>query len=124
MKLLRKRDIPEEKYTNAFLGYGPEDSHFVIELTYSKSYLYHLAPVSSKLCILYQDGWLSLLSVILFSDYGVDKYDIGAGFGHFGIAVDDVSLYDLYMNCCPSFFETVFYVSRFYTNFITSWFCF
>uniref|UniRef100_A0A1J3FZD3 lactoylglutathione lyase n=1 Tax=Noccaea caerulescens TaxID=107243 RepID=A0A1J3FZD3_NOCCA len=57
MKLLRKRDIPEEKYTNAFLGYGPEDSHFVIELTYN---------------------------------YGVDKYDIGAGFGHFGIAVDDV----------------------------------
>lgn len=39
MKLLRKRDIPEEKYTNAFLGYGPEDSHFVIELTYSKLYL-------------------------------------------------------------------------------------
>jgi lactoylglutathione lyase len=36
MKLLRKRDIPEEKYTNAFLGYGPEDSHFVVELTYSK----------------------------------------------------------------------------------------
>lgn len=36
MKLLRKRDIPEEKYTNAFLGFGPEDSHFVIELTYSK----------------------------------------------------------------------------------------
>jgi lactoylglutathione lyase len=36
MKLLRKRDIPEEKYTNAFLGYGPENSHFVVELTYSK----------------------------------------------------------------------------------------
>ena len=36
MKLLRKRDIPEEKYTNVFLGYGPEDSHFVIELTYSE----------------------------------------------------------------------------------------
>ncbi|KAM7509555.1 hypothetical protein LguiA_020008 [Lonicera macranthoides] len=57
MKLLRKRDIPEERYTNAFLGYGPEDSHFVIELTYN---------------------------------YGVDKYDVGSGFGHFGIAVDDV----------------------------------
>lgn len=57
MKLLRKRDVPEEKYTNAFLGYGPEDSHFVIELTYN---------------------------------YGVDKYDIGTGFGHFGIAVEDV----------------------------------
>uniref|UniRef100_A0A0D3F3N1 lactoylglutathione lyase n=2 Tax=Oryza TaxID=4527 RepID=A0A0D3F3N1_9ORYZ len=58
MKLLRKRDIPEEKYTNAFLGYGAEDNHFVVELTYN---------------------------------YGVDKYDIGAGFGHFGIAVDDVA---------------------------------
>ncbi|XP_002960285.2 lactoylglutathione lyase GLX1 [Selaginella moellendorffii] len=57
MKLLRKRDIPEERYTNAFLGYGPEDSHFVVELTYN---------------------------------YGVDKYDIGTGFGHFGIAVEDV----------------------------------
>ncbi|KAL9261131.1 putative lactoylglutathione lyase, chloroplastic [Drosera capensis] len=58
MKLLRKRDIPEEKYTNAFLGYGPEDSHFVIELTYN---------------------------------YGVDKYDIGTAFGHFGIVVEDVA---------------------------------
>lgn len=36
MKLLRKRDIAKERYTNAFLGDGPEDSHFVIELTYSK----------------------------------------------------------------------------------------
>ncbi|KAF8033986.1 hypothetical protein BT93_C0301 [Corymbia citriodora subsp. variegata] len=35
MKLLRKRDIPEEKYSNAFLGYGPEDSHFTVELTYN-----------------------------------------------------------------------------------------
>ncbi|KAJ3694526.1 hypothetical protein LUZ60_010006 [Juncus effusus] len=58
MKLLRKRDIPEERYTNAFLGYGPEDSHFVVELTYN---------------------------------YGVDSYNIGSGFGHFGIAVEDVA---------------------------------
>ncbi|KAL6224059.1 hypothetical protein ACLB2K_002915 [Fragaria x ananassa] len=58
MKLLRKRDIAEERYTNAFLGYGPEDSHFVIELTYN---------------------------------YGVDKYDIGTAFGHFGVAVEDVA---------------------------------
>ncbi|XBJ08462.1 hypothetical protein VPH35_013763 [Triticum aestivum] len=57
MKLLRRRDIPEERYTNAFLGYGPEDSHFVVELTYN---------------------------------YGVESYDIGSGFGHFGIAVEDV----------------------------------
>ncbi|KAJ7517888.1 hypothetical protein O6H91_21G044400 [Diphasiastrum complanatum] len=57
MKLLRKRDLPEERYTNAFLGYGPEETHFVVELTYN---------------------------------YGVDKYDLGTGFGHFGIAVEDV----------------------------------
>ncbi|KAE9609145.1 hypothetical protein Lal_00020116 [Lupinus albus] len=58
MKLLRKRDIPEEKYSNAFLGYGPEDSNFTAELTYS---------------------------------YGVDHYDIGTGFGHFGVVVKDVA---------------------------------
>ncbi|KAK8533783.1 hypothetical protein V6N12_047187 [Hibiscus sabdariffa] len=33
MKLCRKRDIPEEKFSNAFLWYGPEESHFVVELT-------------------------------------------------------------------------------------------
>lgn len=58
MKVLRSRDIPEERYSNAFLGYGPETSNFAIELTYN---------------------------------YGVDKYDIGNGFGHFGVAVEDVS---------------------------------
>lgn len=58
MKLLRHRDVPEEKYSNAFLGFGPEDSHFVVELTYN---------------------------------YGVDKYDIGTGFGHFAIATEDIN---------------------------------
>lgn len=27
-----------------------------------------------------------------FTVYGVDKYDIGTGFGHFGIATQDVSI--------------------------------
>ncbi|XP_065631215.1 probable lactoylglutathione lyase, chloroplastic isoform X2 [Quercus suber] len=58
MKLLRKRDIPEDRYTNAFLGYGPEESNVTVELTYN---------------------------------YGVNKYDIGTGFGHFGVAVEDVA---------------------------------
>ncbi|XP_022142112.1 putative lactoylglutathione lyase [Momordica charantia] len=35
MKLLRHRDVPEEKYSNAFLGFGPEESNFVVELTYN-----------------------------------------------------------------------------------------
>ena len=31
MKLLRYRDIPDENYTNAFLGYGDERTHFALE---------------------------------------------------------------------------------------------
>jgi lactoylglutathione lyase len=58
MHVTRERDIPEEKYTNCFLAYGPETTHFAVELTYN---------------------------------YGKDSYDIGSGFGHFGIAVEDVS---------------------------------
>ncbi|PSS10374.1 Lactoylglutathione lyase [Actinidia chinensis var. chinensis] len=57
MKLLRKRDIPEEKYSNAFVGFGTEESNFVLELVYN---------------------------------YGVHKYDIGTGFGHFGIATTEI----------------------------------
>ncbi|OIV89289.1 hypothetical protein TanjilG_27316 [Lupinus angustifolius] len=34
-KLLRQRDVPEEKYANAFLGFGPEESYFAVELTYN-----------------------------------------------------------------------------------------
>lgn len=35
MKLLRTTDRPEQKYSLAFVGYGPEDAHAVIELTYN-----------------------------------------------------------------------------------------
>ncbi|KFM26234.1 Lactoylglutathione lyase [Auxenochlorella protothecoides] len=35
LKLLRSRDVPDEKYSNAFLGYGPEEDHFAFELTYN-----------------------------------------------------------------------------------------
>lgn len=35
MKLLRKRDVPDGKYSLAFVGYGDEDSSTVIELTYN-----------------------------------------------------------------------------------------
>ena len=35
MQLLRKKDYPEGKFTLAFLGYGPEDSHAVLELTHN-----------------------------------------------------------------------------------------
>jgi lactoylglutathione lyase len=35
MQLLRRKDYPDGKFTLAFLGYGPEDTHPAIELTYN-----------------------------------------------------------------------------------------
>ena len=57
MRLLRKQDYPDGKFTLAFIGYGDETDKTVIELTYN---------------------------------WGVDKYDIGDGYGHIAIEVDDV----------------------------------
>ena len=44
MKLLRKQEFPGGKFTLAFVGYGPEESNTVIELTYNwgQSNLYDL----------------------------------------------------------------------------------
>ena len=57
MKLLRRKDYPDGEFTLAFLGYGDESNHTVIELTYN---------------------------------WGVDRYEIGTGYGHIAIEVDDV----------------------------------
>ena len=57
MKLLRKREFPEGKFTLAFVGYSDEADSAVIELTYN---------------------------------WGVEKYDLGSGYGHIAIAVEDV----------------------------------
>jgi lactoylglutathione lyase len=35
MRLLRKTERPEQKYTLAFVGYGPNPEHAQIELTYN-----------------------------------------------------------------------------------------
>lgn len=57
MKLLRRKDYPEGKFTLAFVGYGDESCDSVIELTYN---------------------------------WGVDSYELGGGFGHLALEVDDV----------------------------------
>ena len=57
MKLLRQQEYPSGKFTLAFIGYGNESEHTVIELTYN---------------------------------WGVDHYEIGTGYGHIAIEVDDV----------------------------------
>lgn len=35
MQVLRTTDRPEQKYSLAFVGYGPESDHTVLELTYN-----------------------------------------------------------------------------------------
>jgi len=59
MKLLRRNDYPDGKFTLAFLGYGGEADEAVIELTYN---------------------------------WGVESYDLGSGYGHIALEVDDVYL--------------------------------
>jgi len=58
MKLLRRHDYPDGKFTLAFVGYGPESEQAAIELTYN---------------------------------YGVDRYDLGSGFGHVALEVEDAA---------------------------------
>ena len=56
MKLLRRNDFPDGKFTLAFVGYQDENEGVVLELTYN---------------------------------WGVGKYDIGSGYGHIALEVDD-----------------------------------
>ncbi|ADJ62229.1 lactoylglutathione lyase protein [Herbaspirillum seropedicae SmR1] len=56
MKLLRKNDYPDGKFTLAFVGYGEERDHTVLELTHN---------------------------------WDTDSYDLGTGYGHIAIEVDD-----------------------------------
>ncbi|WP_413161709.1 lactoylglutathione lyase [Capilliphycus salinus ALCB114379] len=57
MKLLRQKDYPGGEFTLAFVGYGDEADHSVIELTYN---------------------------------WGTDHYDLGNGYGHIALGVDDI----------------------------------
>ncbi len=56
MRLLRRNDFPDGKFTLAFIGYEDESAGAVIELTHN---------------------------------WGVTSYDIGTGYGHIALAVDD-----------------------------------
>lgn len=57
MKLLRRTDFPDGKFTLAFLGYGDESDTCVLELTHN---------------------------------WDTAAYELGNGFGHIAIEVDDV----------------------------------
>lgn len=57
MKLLRKKDYESGRFTLAFVGYGPEESHPAIELTHN---------------------------------WDTKEYDLGNGFGHIALGVEDI----------------------------------
>ena len=57
MKMLRRKDYPDGRFTLAFVGYGEESANTVIELTWN---------------------------------WDTDSYDLGEGYGHIAIEVDDV----------------------------------
>ncbi len=56
MRLLRRQDYPDGRFTLAFVGYGDESDHAVIELTHN---------------------------------WDTPAYDLGNGFGHIALEVDD-----------------------------------
>jgi len=56
MKVLRRKDYPEGKFTLAFVGYQDESDATVLELTHN---------------------------------WDTERYDLGAGFGHIAIEVND-----------------------------------
>ncbi len=56
MRLLRRMDFPDGKFTLAFVGFQDEQDGAVLELTHN---------------------------------WGVDHYDLGTGFGHMAVEVDD-----------------------------------
>jgi lactoylglutathione lyase len=58
MRVLRQHEYPEGRFTLAFVGFGDEAKHAVIELTHN---------------------------------WDTDGYDLGDGFGHIAIAVDDAA---------------------------------
>ncbi len=58
MRVLRKHDYPDGRFTLAFVGFGPESETAVIELTHN---------------------------------WDTASYDLGNGFGHIAIAVDDAA---------------------------------
>jgi lactoylglutathione lyase len=56
MRVLRRKEYPQGRFTNTFVGYGDESAHAVIELTHN---------------------------------WDTTSYDIGSGYGHIAIEVED-----------------------------------
>ena len=59
MRVLRQSDFPDGRFTLAFVGYGDESEHSVLELTHN---------------------------------WDTTSYDLGNGYGHIAVDVDDAYL--------------------------------
>lgn len=60
MRLLRRKDYPDGKFTLAFVGYGGEDDHTVLELTYNWGVdKYELGTAFGHLAIEVADAYLA-----------------------------------------------------------------
>ena len=57
MRLLRRTDYPDGRFTRAFVGSGDEASNTVVELTHN---------------------------------WDTERYEIGSGFGHLAVGVEDI----------------------------------
>jgi lactoylglutathione lyase len=57
MRLLRRKDYPDGRFTLAFVGYGDESNTAVLELTHN---------------------------------WDISRYEIGTGYGHIALGVDDI----------------------------------
>ena len=67
--MLKHRNIPQGKYLNAFLGYGLEDSHFVLELTYNYGVeIYDIITGFGHFAIATEDVGIHLQFVVVFED--------------------------------------------------------
>jgi lactoylglutathione lyase len=56
MRVLRRKDYPDGRFTNVFVGYGDETRDTVVELTHN---------------------------------WDIKTYDLGTGFGHLAVEVED-----------------------------------
>lgn len=65
--------------------------------------------------------FLLLYDLVMLVDYGVDKYDIGNGFGHFGVAVEDVS--SLLLNLLLTVSSQTMIHALLYSSFIFKHYC-
>lgn len=86
MKVVKRRNFPDRQYRDALVGFGPENTHFLLELRQREQTHKHLTLLNLD--------FPKLILVLCFQISGHDSNNvfIGTEFGHFGIATQDVGI--------------------------------